>query len=65
MSNTFYVRKTMDLQVLGFDDWFSDHAVTVLQPEQNLARVIAVDRNACLAQGDGQETPAELSGRFR
>ena len=30
-----------------------------------MARVMTVDRNAYLVRGEGQETPAEISGRFR
>jgi len=55
----------MDLQQLGFNNWFSDHASTALQPGQSVARVMTVDRNAYLVRGEGQETPAEISGRFR
>ena len=55
----------MNLQQLGFNDWFSDHASTLLQPGQSVARVMTVDRNAYLVRGERQETPAELSGRFR
>jgi ribosome biogenesis GTPase len=55
----------MDLQTLGFSAWFSEHATGMLQPGQTLARVVAVDRNAFLVRGEGEETPAGLSGRFR
>ncbi len=55
----------MNLQQLGFNDWFSDHASALLQPGQSVARVMTVDRNAYIVRGEGQETPAELSGRFR
>jgi len=55
----------MDPQTLGFDDWFSGHATSMLQPGQKVARVATVDRNAYLVRGEGQETFAELSGRFR
>lgn len=55
----------MNLQQLGFNNWFSDHASTVLQPGQSVARIMTVDRSAYLVRGEGQETPAELSGRFR
>jgi len=50
---------------LGFGDWFSRHAAEIIQPGQNVARVVAVDRDAYLVRGEEQETPAELSGRFR
>ena len=55
----------MDLKALGFSDWFSEHAISLLQPEQELARVVAVDRNAYLVRGESKELSAELSGRFR
>jgi len=54
----------MNLHQLGFNDWFSGHASTLLKPGQSLARVMTVDRNACLVRGERQETLAELSGRF-
>jgi ribosome biogenesis GTPase len=55
----------MDLRTLGFNDWFADHATTVLQSGQEVARVLTVDRNAYLVLGENQEALAELSGRFR
>ena len=55
----------MNLQQLGFNDWFSNHASSLLQPGQRVARVMTVDRNACIVKGEGQETLAELSGRLR
>jgi ribosome biogenesis GTPase len=55
----------MDVRTFGFDDWFTDHATNVLQPGQEVARVLTVDRNAYLVLGQYQETLAELSGRFR
>jgi ribosome biogenesis GTPase / thiamine phosphate phosphatase len=55
----------MDLRKLGFNDWFADHVTTVLQPGQEVARVLTVDRNAYLVLGENQEALAELSGRFR
>ena len=55
----------MDIHALGFDDWFSEHARTMLQPGQSVARVMTVDRGAYLVLGEHPETPAELSGKFR
>ncbi|ASQ91593.1 ribosome small subunit-dependent GTPase A [Prosthecochloris sp. GSB1] len=55
----------MNVEDLGFNDWFSGHAAEILQPGQNVARVVAVDRNAYIVRSEGQETPAELSGRLR
>ena len=54
-----------NLQNLGFSDWFSGHAAEILQPEQNVARVAEVDRDAYIVRDDEQETHAELAGRFR
>jgi len=54
-----------NLPDLGFSDWFSGHAAEILQPGQHVARVVAVDRNAYIVRDDGQETHAELAGRFR
>lgn len=55
----------MDLKNFGFDDWFSGHADTLLQEGQSVARVMTVDRGACLVQSEYGETVAELSGKFR
>jgi ribosome biogenesis GTPase / thiamine phosphate phosphatase len=55
----------MDLKTLGFNDWFADHATTMLQAGQEIARVLTVDRNAYLVRGEDQEVLTELSGRFR
>jgi ribosome biogenesis GTPase len=55
----------MDLQHLGFDEWFSGHASRELQPGQSLARVMTVDRGAYLVRDESRDIPAELSGRFR
>ncbi|MBN2322295.1 MAG: ribosome small subunit-dependent GTPase A [Spirochaetes bacterium] len=55
----------MNLRVIGFDDWFSKHAGTMLQPGQSMARVMTVDRGAYLVRHERGETRAELSGKFR
>jgi len=55
----------MNLKDLGFSDWFSAEAAETVQPGQCVARVVAVDRNAYIVRGKGEETAAELSGRFR
>jgi ribosome biogenesis GTPase / thiamine phosphate phosphatase len=55
----------MNLRTLGFNYWFAEHATTLLQPGQEVARVVTVDRNAYLVRGEDQEVLAELSGRFR
>ena len=55
----------MDLGALGFDNWFADHAATLLQPGQHIARVTAVDRDAFLIRSLGDERYAELAGKLR
>lgn len=54
-----------NLHNLGFSEWFSGHAAEILQPGQHVARVVAVDRDAYIVRDDGQESHAELAGRFR
>ena len=55
----------MDLQKSGFSSWFADHAETMLQPGQSVARIMTVDRGAYLVLSEQGETTAELSGKFR
>ena len=55
----------MELTTLGFDDWFEEHAVNILQPGHCIARVTAVDRGAFLVRNQDAEIPAELAGKFR
>ena len=58
-------RGNMDVQALGFDDWFGTHASNTLQPGQSVARVMAVDRGSFVVRNEQYETVAELSGKFR
>lgn len=55
----------MDLQALGYDDWFASHASTMIQEGQSVARVMTVDRGAFLVRDENGDTTAELSGKFR
>ena len=55
----------MDLKALGYNDWFSSCATTVLQEGHSVARVMAVDRGAFVIRDERNETVAELSGKFR
>jgi ribosome biogenesis GTPase len=55
----------MDLQDLGFDDWFAGHARAMLRTGQSVARVMTVDRGAFLVRNERGESVAELSGKFR
>jgi ribosome biogenesis GTPase len=54
----------MNLQALGFDDWFGAHVSDILQPGQSVARVMTVDRGAFIVRNERDETVAELSGKF-
>ncbi len=55
----------MELTDLGFDDWFEQRSAGLLQPEQSLARVTAVDRDAFLIRNQEAERYAELAGKLR
>ena len=55
----------MDLQALGFTDWFDTRAKAMLQEGQCAARAMAVDRGAFLVRCEHDETVAELSGKLR
>lgn len=46
----------MNLELLGFNDWFGEHANDLLQLGQQIARVIAVDRDAFVIRGEGTHT---------
>ena len=53
----------MNLRDLGFDHWFEEYAGILLSPEQEAARVTAVDRGSFLVRNHHGETPAQLSGK--
>ncbi|MCC6543747.1 MAG: ribosome small subunit-dependent GTPase A [Nitrospirae bacterium] len=55
----------MELIELGFDRWFKDQAAETARPEQQFARVTAVDRGSCLVRNEREEIPARVSGKFR
>jgi ribosome biogenesis GTPase len=55
----------MMLEELGWDSEFARHAEILLQPGQEPARVMAVDRGTYLLRGEAGEIAGELSGRFR
>ena len=55
----------MKLTDQGFDNWFEAHAVSSLQPGQEIARITAVDRGAFLVRTLKAEIHAELAGKFR
>ena len=55
----------MDLTSLGYDTWFAEHAIELVQPERMIARVTAVDRDAFLVRMQQSDIYAELAGRLR
>lgn len=54
----------MNLAKMGLDRWFSDLAGELCDPDERVARVIAVDRDQCIIKNERSEVPAELTGRF-
>ena len=55
----------MELTELGFDSWFQDCLAGQRQPDQQIARVSAVDRGGGLIRNEAGEVPSELSGKLR
>jgi len=55
----------MNLDAMGYDDWFEARAGTVLGDGQVAARVMAVDRGAFVVRSEHGESVAELTGKFR
>jgi ribosome biogenesis GTPase len=58
-------RGKMNLQTLGFDEWFDERSGAMLPDGQIAARVMTVNRGAVTVQSESGETVAELSGKFR
>jgi ribosome biogenesis GTPase len=54
----------MELQSLGFDQWFQDKKVEAQRPDCNVARVTAVDRDSYLVRNENREVFAEPAGSF-
>ncbi len=59
------MKAALRLEELGWSDWFTVRADSVLTPGQEPARVMTVDRGSYLVRGEELDCPAELSGRFR
>jgi ribosome biogenesis GTPase len=58
------MEEKINLQALGYNDWFATHAAAVLKAGQSVARVMVVDRSTFLVRCERNETVAELSGKF-
>jgi len=54
----------MELEQLGFSEWFRDRWREALLPGNLPARVIEVNRGNCIVKFDERELPAELTGNF-
>ncbi len=55
----------LNLNKLGFDDWFAAQIAESPAGANSITRVSAVDRGAVLIHNGVAELPAELAGRFR
>ena len=54
----------LNLEELGFDDWFQDKLELTQEPDYRVARVTAVDRAKYLVRNESSEVPAEVTGRL-
>jgi ribosome biogenesis GTPase len=55
----------MELNDLGFDNWFQQKRNELQKPEYGVARVTAVDRDRYLVRNEQNELQAELTGKLR
>ncbi len=56
---------SINLNELGFDDWFAAHLTGMPVGASSIARVSAVNRGAFLIRNETGELPAELAGKSR
>jgi ribosome biogenesis GTPase len=54
----------MELEELGFSDWFKERFQESQQPNSSLARVTAVNKNNYLIRNKDTEIPAEITGKI-
>jgi ribosome biogenesis GTPase len=54
----------MKLKDLGFTGWFQERLRESGQPEHSLARVITVNKDNYIIRNEGEEIPAELTGKL-
>jgi ribosome biogenesis GTPase / thiamine phosphate phosphatase len=54
----------MELQKLGFDQWFEAHAAGLRLDGCSYARISAVDRGSYFIKDGSREVPAEISGKL-
>ena len=65
INDTPHESNTMELQDLGFTGWFHSKLPEIQQPDRNLARVVAVDKEKYLIKNSKGEIPAEIIGKIR
>ncbi len=54
----------MELEALGFDEWYREKQTQGKSPDWTPARVTAVDRDSYLIRNGNSEVRAELAGNF-
>lgn len=54
----------MNIEKLGFNDWFQEQVDTSRLNDTELARVIAVDKNRYIVNSGRQDVPAEITGKL-
>jgi ribosome biogenesis GTPase len=54
----------MELKTLGFDAWFQNAAGSAKNGERRIARILTVDRDSYLIQGESHAVRAELAGKL-
>ena len=54
----------MELETLGFDQWFQEKRAEAQRPDCSVARVTAVHRDSYLVRNENDEVFAELAGSF-
>ncbi|MCI5122924.1 MAG: ribosome small subunit-dependent GTPase A [Candidatus Electrothrix sp. AR5] len=54
----------LELSILGWSPWFNDQSRIHCQPEQQIARVTAVDRGWYTVRNEAGEVAAQVTGKF-
>lgn len=55
----------MELQALGFDNWFKQKQKESRKSDHSIARITAVDKGGYLVRSENSEVLSELAGEFR
>ncbi len=55
----------MELQTLGFNDWFKQRQKESSKPDHSIARITAVNKGSYLVRNEHSEVLSELAGEFR